>query len=423
MIPAALFNRPYRRATSQGGCARSGRLIAQGAAALWALAAAVAPSAPARAANPQCTDLPNVVIGVGGSASVPLLKSVAVNLLKVPNPITLVYQSPGACFGITPYVDNKTITGTASYWDSTGTELKCDLPLTGYDPDFGMLGVAATACDGVTAIPSGIGEFFGPITSWSIIVNPQSTQQVISAEAAYLLYGFGAVEGQVSPWTVQSEVYGRTKTSAALIAIGTAFGVPAAKFQFGDGANKDVKTNGAMVTAVANSANPQAAIGFVSTENVDVDRSKVRTLAYQHYGQACGYLPDSSTTSFDKLNVRDGHYYLWSPYRFYTRIGLDGKPVGALTKRLLGYFDGSIPAPAELDLLDVVIDNGNLPLCAMNVTRSEDLGPLSSYDDPEPCGCYYEARTEGVSTCQACTANSDCTGSAKVCRYGYCEVR
>ena len=33
--------------------------------------------------------------------------------------------------------------------------------------------------------------------------------------------------------------------------------------------------------------------------------------------QLCGYLPDSTGTSFDKKNVRDGHYWLWGAQHFY----------------------------------------------------------------------------------------------------------
>ena len=51
--------------------------------------------------------------------------------------------------------------------------------------DFGMLGVQGTLCEGVAEIPAGIGEWTGPITSWSLIVPGDSSQTSISAEAAF----------------------------------------------------------------------------------------------------------------------------------------------------------------------------------------------------------------------------------------------
>lgn len=364
-----------------------------------------------------CTDLPNVIIGVGGSASKPLLAKVAPYLLEGDEPITLVYQSPGACFGITTYVDNTPITGTASYWDADGNELSCDLPLTGLTPDFGMLGVQATLCQGVTEIPAGIGEFFGPITSWSLIVPTASSQQNISAEAVYFVYGFGAALGQVTPWILDAELYSRNATSAALIAIAIAANIPPTKFK-----GVDVGTNQAMITSVANSTNPEAAIGFVSTEVADLNRDTVRTLAFQAYDQDCAYWPDSVATAFDKRNVRDGHYYLWSPYRFYVPVDQDGDIVDPDVARFVGYFDGSEPLPPTLPLLDVIIDNGNIPECAMTVTRTEEIGPLSSFAPAEPCGCYYEFRATGESTCETCQDQAECdAGAGGTCRNGFCE--
>lgn len=98
---------------------------------------------PARA-DGECLDKPNPLIGVGGSASKPMLGKIAPQLLALDEPVTLIYQAPGACFGITTYVDGTKATGTASYWDADGTEQTCNFPVTGVDADFGMLGVQGT---------------------------------------------------------------------------------------------------------------------------------------------------------------------------------------------------------------------------------------------------------------------------------------
>lgn len=392
-----------------------------GALLAWSLAMA----APALA-QPDCTTLgARVVIGVGGSASKPLLARVAADLAALPTPITLVYYSPGACFGITPYVDGTPITGVAQYWSPDGTENNCRLPTLGVTPDFGMMGTAGTLCSGVTAIPDGIGDFPGPVTSWSVIVPNASSQTSIAAEALYFIYGFGP-SGNVAPWNVAGEIYGRNATSAAQIALGLGIGVPADRFVCGNAASGlpclDTRSNGGTVTALSASLNPENAIGFTSTEVADLNRSTVRTLAYQHTDQSCGYWPDSTSTAFDKANVRDGHYFLWSAYHFYVPVDGTGAITDPDTAQVIGYFTGDVAPPPEVPILDEIIDNGNIPECAMNVWRDTDIGPLYSYQPEQPCGCYFEFRTTGATDCTPCADSSACGGETPVCRHGYCEV-
>lgn len=366
------------------------------------------------------------MIGSGGSASKPLLALVATELAGLAEPITLIYASPGACFGITPYVDGTGITGTASYWDAAGVEANCRLPTTGIEPDFGMMGTSATLCAGVDTLPAGIGDFAGPVTGWSVLVPVESSQTSISAEALYFVYGFGP-SGGVAPWTVPGEIYGRNATSAAQIALGLGIGVAADRFVCGSATSGlpclDVRTNQAMITELDTSPTPEAAIGFVSSEVADLNRTAVRALAYQHYDQSCGYWPDSSSTAFDKRNIRDGHYYLWSAYHFYARVDGAGAITDPDARRLIGYFTGDVDLPPEVPLLDIIIDNGTVPECAMHVWRDEDIGPLYSYQPTEPCGCYFDFRATGSSTCTECDDSTDCAGTASpVCRHGFCEV-
>lgn len=374
-------------------------------------------------AQVECTSLPRAVIGVGGSASKPLLARLGATLAGLAEPTTLIYASPGACFGITPYVDGTPVTGTANYWLPDGTEQTCRLPTAGLTPDFGMMGTAATLCSGVTALPTGIGDFAGPVTGWSVLVPTESSQTSISAEALYFVYGFGP-SGGVSPWTEPGQIFGRNATSAALIALGLAIGVPADRFVCGlAGSGQpclDVRTNGAMITALDTATNPEAAIGFVSSEVADASRTAVRTLAYQHTDQDCGYWPDSTATTFDKVNIRDGHYFLWSSYHFYVPVDGSGAITDPDTRRVIGYFTGETPATPTVPILDITIDNGTIPECAMQVWRDSDLGPLYSYAPTDPCTCYYEERATGETSCATCSDTSPCASGT--CRRGYCEV-
>ena len=38
------------------------------------------------------------------------------------------------------------------------------------------------------------------------------------------------------------------------------------------------------------------------------------------------------------------------------------------------------------------------------------------------CGCYFDAKTIGSTTCAACNTASDCPSDHPACNYGYCEV-
>ena len=364
-----------------------------------------------------CSNLPSPTIGLGGSAAKPFLASFGAELSAMPDPVTLVFQATTSCFGITAFIDDTMLTGTASYWDADGVEVMCELPVLGVAPDYGLMSIAPTLCEGVTEIPAGLGEFIGPVTPWSIIVPEASSQTTISAEAVYFVYGFGASQGMVSPWTVDAELYARNATASSQIALAIAANIPIGKFK-----GNDTMTASGMVSTVAMSANPEAALGFVGAEVADQNRDVIDTLAFQAYDQSCGYWPDSTPTAFDKQNVRDGHYYLWTPYRFYAPVDDAGVMIHEPTRTAVGYLTGVEAVPPDFPALDLTIDNGSVPLCSMTVWRDEEVGPLYSYEHEEPCGCYYELRTTGATDCTPCTEDAECPAQAPVCRYDYCET-
>lgn len=413
------FSLPARAGATDGMRWSPGRTLGKTAA---AAALALGLVAPAVSQAAPCSSLPNPLYGQGGSAHVPLLSKVGKALSNFDPPRTLIYQAPGACVGLNTLVagatgGSATITGTASYWDSTGAEQTCDLPIVGQKIDFAAAGVYAPSCEGIAALPAGLGDFTGVIGSWNVLVPNASTQQNISSEALYFIFGFGAA-GNVAPWTDETQYYVRNATSAVQIAVALAAGLPPGKVL-----GIDTKKNQDTVNKVAASPTPEKAIGFTSGEVADLNRDVVRTLAYQHVGQNCAYWPDSTATAFDKVNVRNGQYFLWSPTHFYAPVDANGIIIDPKVKEFIGWFTGTVPTPPELPLLDIQIENGNIPKCAMNVDRDGDSGPLYSYQPDEPCGCYFEFKATGSTTCQACSSNADCTGSAKTCRLGYCEVK
>jgi hypothetical protein len=378
------------------------------------LAAALAASAPAHAI--LCKELPSPVYGIGGSAPKPVFAKLGTALTKASPPETIVYQYPGACHGANALIFGTKMTGTASYWDAAGKEQSCDLELVGDDADFGIGGTYATQCPGISSLPPDVGDFIGPVQPYTFVVPKASSQVSISAAAAYFVYGFGAT-GQAEPWTDESQIITRDPNSGAAIIVALATGVPVAKLK-----GVDAKTNGNTVTLVSTSPTPEKAIGFCSGETADANLGVINILAYQHFGQTCGYWPSSTPTSFDKRNVRDGHYALWAPLHVFAKVDGTGKPTNPAAAKVVGYLTTGEGAPAGVDPLALEIQGGAIPDCAMEVKRSSDMGPIESYAPDAPCGCFFESVATGATSCEACGSDAECPVNAPNCRYGFCEV-
>ena len=163
------------------------------------------------------------------------------------------------------------------------------------------------------------------------------------------------------------------------------------------------------------------AIGIISTDFADAERSRLRILAFKASDQECAYYPDTTQFDRDKANVRDGHYAVWGPIHFYAKVssGVPSTAAGALVTRF---------TLSRLDqpLLDAITHIGFVPDCAMEVSRSAEMGPLSVYSPTYHCGCYFEANVVGGtagSDCQTCNGPSDCPTARPACNNGYCETQ
>jgi hypothetical protein len=430
--------------------ARAARNVTVAGAAL-ALALGVADTVQAQS-DPTCASLGSdaapIVYGRGGSAAGVIIGRLAVEIKESSQPLTVIYKDDGACFAMASLVEGEKLKTTARYWErgpnGAIVQKSCTLPTQddeAPEASWGAMAQQATTCPGIDALPANVSDGLGPNSGFSLIVPNASTQQVISAEAVYYLYGFGPEnpQHQVAPWNVPGAIASRKTTSAAGLLLAKAAGIPLSHPLYRSGVpgddQNDVKNNqGAVEWITAKSpaavANPEAAIGFCSTETADANRGKVRTLAFQAAGQEYGYWPDSNaTTSLDKINIREGRYYLWNPHHFFTKLdGNGGEPVDANTARWVGYLTGKVVLPDDLSWLDIQIEVGTVPECAMHVNRDEDVGPLYSYQPDEPCGCYFELKATGVApdSCVACTEENEkdvCPESAPSCRHGFCEVK
>ena len=163
-------------------------------------------------------------------------------------------------------------------------------------------------------------------------------------------------------------------------------------------------------------------LDYVSTEVADQNRDSVRTLAFQARDQSCAWWPDSTATAFDKQNVRDGHYHMWSYTHWLLQLDKDGKPRNPDAQRVIDLLVGNPTSPAPaFEPIDAVVKAGLIPQCAMRVQRSREGGDFTRYVPPLPCGCYFDKlqSTQG-SRCMSCADSSTCGGG--VCRHGFCEA-
>jgi hypothetical protein len=393
--------------------------------------------------------------------------------------VNIVYQKPGSCEGlgyvlgdmgaaVLPDTDAATLIAPASANTAT-----CSLPTIAVGSstaaaaviDIGISDVYAQTCQSsFDANLNSVGsatmtkDYLGPIQAMTFAVPSASTEQVISAEAAYMVFGFGAATAAntIAPWSTPADIFVRFWDSGTLEMSAVAIGLPGSKWVNATtkpAPAQQVSGTGAMQTALTMSAakstpDTNATIGILGAANYV---NGLRPLAFQAKGQECGYLPDSSSTAHDKLNVRQGRYAIWGPEHLVVNVDAGGNPVGknsnttavqtlinALIATSLAPASSSSDAGAGATTLTEaqvgtlisaisVSTTGVIPQCAMQVTRSSEIGPEASYAPPAACSCAYEMAAGLVPghVCTACTAANaatTCTGATPACHYGYCEA-
>lgn len=368
----------------------------------------------------DCTSLPSPVYVTGSTAAQPLLIELSKYLVTQSSPITIVYLGQGSCTGVDAILNGTPITGSGSSglstWDATGALHSCDLakPVVA---DIGISDVFATTC---FTLPGGltgnVGDFLGPVQSMTFVVPAGSPEMSISAEAAYYVFGFGAASG-VSPWTNESVMFRRDLNSGTQRMIAAAIGVPPDKWK--GGANS---SSGDLLQKLTMASPREQAIGILAADVAEDNRTVLKVLAYQHAKQSCGYYPNHDATSNEKLNVRDGHYAIWGPLHLLTRLDSKGYPLSPAAADVIGYLTGSKTASGQLDLIFFEAQRHVVPQCAMRVSRTQELGPMSPFAPAGACGCYYEKVANGATTCTPCQRAADCPANAPVCSHGYCEA-
>jgi hypothetical protein len=383
---------------------------------------------------------PNPVYILAADTQVNVLKAMGAQLATQAHPITVVYTPNGSCNNI-GFLYNNVFTSNAAgggtfYVKSDGTAANCDP--TGITPDMAISIVFPdnTDCPTAPAKPANIGITQGPVQAFVFAVPggvsaaTGSTQRTITAEEAYLVFGIGAMQAMVAPWLDPQYLYGRTATKGTQVSIGANIGVAAAKWKLIQDPQHTIDQSTAVATSIANqttSGNAEKTLGILGVEIYDsgTNRSQLHALSYRHYGQYHSYWPDSAPTSFDKRNVRDGHYPLWS-YVQYLAPQSSTPGAGAAkpeAQTLIDLFSGKVPSGITgIDPLVTMVNNYLVPACAMKVSRSSEGGPLSPATPADSCSCFFEKTVPmGTTSCATCDGNTMCPNGTS-CHHGYCEA-
>jgi hypothetical protein len=425
------------------------RVVASGAmlAGASVLAQGLFSTTRAKADDVICTALPGALIVAGSSAVQPSMAALGLKL-AAGGTTTIVYSKQGSCTGVSAITGSPpTTAGTALYWDATSTTAgkTCTLPAS-TPVDVGVSDVFATSCPGVKgdALSSaGVADFdtfFAQVMEFIVPGGDGgSDQTAISAEAAYLTFGFGNTGG--TPWNNQAQYVIRNNLSGTQTMLAKAIGLDASKWIGFDESNEggaaqiflDIKNRQIPDPAFPTdktkrlAGDPKKMIGIVSSGEADADTVNVKRLAFQAPGQTCAFWADSGISEKDKKYVRDGHYPVWGPLHVFAKVDGSGAPTSASAKVLIDFL--SSKDVTDTTVLDVELSANVVPLCAMNVSRTSELGPMSSVQPTGDCGCYFDSKkkTGGApAECVACTpanAATKCTGARTQCNYGFCEVK
>jgi ABC-type phosphate transport system substrate-binding protein len=363
------------------------------------------------------------VVVAGSTAIQPFLGVVAKLLAQGSPPYRIAYQPSGSCNGVDGIFDPakrilRDIVGRpALRFAADGTAVPCAFGVQGAQLAVGVSDVFSTSCT-AAFVPGGqIAEYTGPIQPMAFVVPADSSETAISAELGQIVFGRGGGDERAAPFSDPSLYFVRNATSGTQQMLARAINVDARRWWGVDrGGSTRVRD---LLKAVA-PASASKAIGILSTDFTDSERSRLRILAFKDRGQTCAYYPDSTLFARDKQNVRDGHYPIWGPVHFYTRVtgGVPSPAAAALLTRF---------SPARLDtpLLDAITDSGLVPSCAMKVQRTTEMGPLAAFSPQYQCGCYFDARVTGAApaSCKPCSGTADCPATAPACNNGYCEQR
>jgi hypothetical protein len=373
---------------------------------------------------------PNLIYMYGTSDFAPMLRAVQPLLAASSPGYRAIYQNASSCAGVASVFDpaKRLITNPAPtaapnyafFFDDNGNQVSCLLADAGNTVDIGVSNLFSTTCNtDTTSYVSGptVSDYTGPVVPFVLSVPASSQQTAISAEALHLIFGRGGKSDgstvkDAAPWVDPTYYFIRSSSAGSTVLTALSINVPKTKFWGVDRLSTDNLRDSMLASTAADQS-----IGILSIDYADKNRGNLRSLYLQATGQRCGYLPDSNQNAFDKANIRDGHYPLWGYVHFFTPVGPGGVPSDA-AKAFVTRFS---VARLDQQLLDNVIGASLIPQCAMKVVRAGEVADYSPQKGLR-CGCYFDQKTTGSTSCTACQTPSDCPTDHPACNYGFCEV-
>lgn len=392
---------------------------------------ALCPS-PSSAAVP-CTSLvgpsaPAVYVA-GSTAAEPLVRQLAQSLTRDdPTKLTVIWQLKSSCGGAEAVARDSMpascapgacISGKAQVWTIDPRDMQpaeCDLDTKGNKLDLAISDVAPTLCPGLSGTTiTGLIDTLGPVSAYGLVMASQAGETAIHAEEAHFVFGTGKSAG-VKPWENDSVIALLGDNNAGQLLVGQQAKLAPGRFR-----GVSALTPEDVVTTLYN--DPASGIGILPTTLVDKRRGQIKLLAFQAIKQRGAFYPDRKASSFEKQNVRDGHYPLWGYMHLLQRAdpGTPGKPLSANGARVAGLLQGAMPVAGK-DTLLLQVQAGFVPQCAMRVSRTSDTAPLTPLATPQSCHCWFEKNvTGGLTSCVPCADGKTCaTGT---CRRYFCEVQ
>jgi hypothetical protein len=385
--------------------------------------------------TPNCDDatmFPNPIYVTGSSAFEATAQSMGAKLagLTGAGQATIIYKATSSCDGITAIRDSAAITGTADYFavdpaDATKTVKKnCLLDHSVTKADVGISDIFYENCPGnALPVPAAVVDTLGPVQAMIFIVPHSNTAQTnLTAEEGQDIWGCG-MKGLVTPFISETDIQQRNSGSGTQGVVAKAINVPPGSFK-----GKMNAAGGDMVASVVGATNPGSAIGFLAADSFDTKRPQLTALAFRAFGQTKAYYADSTADTFDKKNVRDGHYVVWGPEHFFAAADSTTHALtNAKAATFIGWVNGTMTT-AAFNYIDVEAAAGVIPQCAMKVTRSTDGGSLSPAAAPT-CSCRFEQVATKLAAgavppgCTSCTGDGDCVGAnaGKHCLNKFCE--
>lgn len=383
----------------------------------------------------DCADLPNPVYFPATTLLETLLAKVAPTLADEDavgdDQMTIVYFPLSSCIAYDTHKDGMDLVGSATYYLPDGTQASCDMPEdSNIQADLSAMDVGGVTCLGGETPPEELMEFPSHVETLGFVVPRNSSQTAITATEAYYLMKFGGEPGyEIAPWTNPNFIFVRNPGSSTQLTIGANIGISGTMWNgslVGHQGSGDVRD---ALVAENTTGNAEKVIGILNSSKWEAAMDDLKVLAFQPFNNCFGAIfPDSTSTARDKRNVRDGHYPIWTNLRYIARTDGDGaiessngEDAALRVERFIDLMTGE-ESIDELNVAQSVIETGNIPTCAMHVTRTVDGGPIEPFEHSAPCDCFFLEENGVDSGCSTCKTDDDCEGE-EACRFGYCEAR